>query len=211
MITVRAFCHGPAATNSYLLVDEKTRRGAIIDAPAGSAELMVAAAQEAQATVEKILLTHSHWDHIADVAKLATTLSVPVCCHLEDADNVRRPGADGLSLFIPVVPHSPEVILADGDEVSVGEATLRVIHTPGHSPGGVCFYDEEDGLLFSGDTLFSRSIGNLSLPSAEPDRMWPSLSRLAQLPPEVVVYPGHGEETRIGKEDWLPDAKRIFG
>ena len=86
-----------------------------------------------------------------------------------------------------------------------------MIHTPGHSGGSVCYYDPKAQLLFSGDTLFHGTIGNLSFPTSNADRMWPSLAKLAHLPKEVKVYPGHGEATTIGKEPWLPKAKDYFG
>lgn len=105
---------------------------------------------------------------------------------------------------------SPDGHLADGQIITLGELTLHVIHTPGHSPGGVCFYLPAQETLFSGDTLFAGSIGNLSLPTAQPDRMWPSLKKLAALPKHTKVYPGHGGATRIDKESWIGDAEQKY-
>ncbi len=87
---------------------------------------------------------------------------------------------------------------------------IKVIHTPGHSPGGVCFYLPSEKILFSGDTLFRGTIGNLSLPTARPDLMWDSLKKLAALPPETKVYPGHGGPTTISAEKWIAHAKGKF-
>ncbi|MFN4173726.1 MAG: MBL fold metallo-hydrolase, partial [Parachlamydiaceae bacterium] len=86
-----------------------------------------------------------------------------------------------------------------------------VIDLPGHTPGGVGFYDPKRGLLFSGDTLFQNTIGNLSFPTARPELMWKSLKKLAKLPPETIVMPGHGPSTTIAKERWLDKAEDYFG
>jgi hydroxyacylglutathione hydrolase len=100
--------------------------------------------------------------------------------------------------------------LTEGQIVTVGQLTLTVIHTPGHSPGGVCFYAKEEKVLISGDTLFRGTIGKLNSPTGQAERMWPSLKKLAALPPDVRVYPGHGEGTSIGEENWLARAEEIF-
>jgi glyoxylase-like metal-dependent hydrolase (beta-lactamase superfamily II) len=100
--------------------------------------------------------------------------------------------------------------LEDGQVLAVGEFQIEVIHTPGHTPGGVCFYLKEQKILFSGDTLFQGTIGNLSFPTARPARMWDSLKRLAALPKETRVYPGHGDPTTIGKEQWIANAEDRF-
>ena len=97
------------------------------------------------------------------------------------------------------------------DKISVGNLLFEVIHTPGHTPGGVCFYAQEQGILFSGDTLFKGSIGNLSFPTCNSKEMWKSLDKLAKLQPETKVYPGHGPYTTIKNESWLPKAEQIFG
>jgi len=189
MADLQTFVGGPFATNGYLYKD------VLIDAPQGIAAEI--------GNVKRVLLTHTHWDHIIDAAKI----DAPLYCHAEDAENMRSPGSDRVPLLLAIEGREPDGLFSDGEMV----AGLRVIHTPGHSPGGVCFYDEKEGILFSGDTLFAGSIGNLSLATAEPERMWRSLERLAQLPPETLVYPGHGEPTRIGNETWLSRAKEIFG
>ncbi len=102
------------------------------------------------------------------------------------------------------------MILEEGDRISIGEIAFTVISTPGHSPGCVCFYCEKEHILFSGDTLFKGTIGNLTFPTSVPDEMWPSLDKLAALPPETKVYPGHGPSTTIGDESWLPRARKLF-
>jgi glyoxylase-like metal-dependent hydrolase (beta-lactamase superfamily II) len=93
----------------------------------------------------------------------------------------------------------------------LGDIVIDVIHLPGHSPGGVGFYLKKQDTLISGDTLFKGSIGRLDLPTSEPEKMWNSLDKLAKLPPKTRVIPGHGDETTIGEESWLANAKHYFG
>ena len=198
-------------TNGILIACPKTRKAAIVDAPPDSAHFFISRIRELKLDPVMILLTHSHWDHTADVAKLKKQFSLPVYVHQADAENLRKPGTDGLPLLMEIQPAEPDEYLEDQLQLKLGELNFSVIHTPGHSPGGVCFYFPDEKLLISGDTLFQGTIGNLSFPQAEPAKMWDSLEKLAQLPPETRVVPGHGDETQIGKEGWLSQAKEYFG
>jgi hydroxyacylglutathione hydrolase len=158
-----------------------------------------------------ILLTHSHWDHTAEVSLLKEQLQVPIYIHKEDVKNLEEPGSDRLPLLYPIRAVKPDDYLYDGQILMVGELAIEVIHTPGHTPGGVCFYLKQQKALFSGDTLFKGTIGNLSFPTARPKLMWASLERLAKLPKDTKVYPGHGPATTIGAEEWLSNAEEYFG
>jgi hydroxyacylglutathione hydrolase len=155
-------------------------------------------------------LTHSHWDHIGDLKKVKTRFGVPVYVHPADRGNVVKPGSDKLPLMYQIEGVEPEFDLQEGEIIEVGKLQLIVIASPGHTPGGVCFYLDKEKILFSGDTLFKGSIGNLSFPTADPQAMWHSLKKLEKLPSETVVYPGHGPSTTIGDEDWLPKAQELF-
>jgi glyoxylase-like metal-dependent hydrolase (beta-lactamase superfamily II) len=207
---LKTFCSGPAETNAYLLGCLETKRAAVIDVPFESAELLVQSAEKHSLTIEKILLTHSHWDHTAEVALLKETLSIPVYVHSDDVGNLENPGSDGLPLFFPIRGAKADHFLTDGQELSVGNLNIRVIHTPGHSPGCVCFYLPKEKTLFSGDTLFRGTIGNLSFPSSRPALMWNSLKTLSALPSDTKVYPGHGDPTTIGAEKWIAHAQERF-
>lgn len=202
---------GPFQTNAYVVACGKTHRAVIIDPAPGSAEAILDYLTKHQLTADKILLTHSHWDHFGDLPTLVKQLALPVFVHRADAGNVENPGSDGLPLWIPIDGTHPTGYLEEGQLIPVGELQLKVIHTPGHSPGCVCFYEPTQGILLSGDTLFKGTIGNLSLPTADPDAMWPSLDKLARLPPNTRIYPGHGATTTIGAEEWLPNARQHFG
>lgn len=205
------FCSGPVETNTILLGCEKTGLAAVIDVPFESTDTILAHIQAHSLTIHTILLTHSHWDHIAEVAILKERTGAQLLVHAEDAENLRDPGSDGLPLFLPVKAAEPDDYLFDGQRILVGEIELQVIHTPGHTPGCVCFYIEKEGILISGDTLFRGTIGNLSFPTARPELMWTSLARLAKLPADTRVYPGHGDPTTIGAEKWLSHAQEKFG
>lgn len=205
------FGSGPADTNSFLLGCSKTLKGALIDAPFDSVDHHIARAHELSLKMEMLLLTHSHWDHIAEAEYARKEFGIPIFIAEEDAGNLILPGSDGLPHFFPIKGVHPDHFLLDGEIVTLGNLKIQVIHTPGHTPGGVCFYIERESTLISGDTLFHGTIGNLSFPTARPNLMWESLKKLAQLPKETRVLPGHGRETTIGAEKWLANAKEKFG
>lgn len=160
--------------------------------------------------MEAILITHSHWDHIADAKKLNSFFGSPIYVHQKDSFNLCCPGSDGLPLFIHIEGIKPDYDLVDGQILTIGHLQIRVIHTPGHSPGGVCFYLEKEKILLSGDTLFKGAIGNLSFPTANPDAMWSSLKILGQLPEDTHIHPGHGLPTTIGAESQLLQGDKLF-
>ena len=207
---IKVFTTGPAETNSILIGCSRTRQAAIIDVPFESTELIVQALKKDALTPQMILLTHSHWDHLADAAKLKKLLHVPIYVHPEDAGNLERPGSDRLPLLFPIEGVKSEKFLTDGQIIPLGDLKIEVICTPGHTPGGVCFWLRQQKILISGDTLFKGTIGNLSFPTARPALMWESLKKLSELPPDTRVIPGHGPETTIKAESWIKNAKMRF-
>lgn len=202
---------GPFETNAYVLACPETRKAAIVDPAPESAHKIITYLTENQLIPDKILLTHSHWDHIADTSVLKKKYHIPVYIHSLDTPNLLEPGADGLPCWIEIEGVQPDRLVKEGDEIAVGNLKAHVIETPGHTPGGVCFYFEEPGVLISGDTLFKGTIGNLSFGTSRPHLMWDSLKKLAGLPPQTQVYPGHGPSTTIGAEKWLNRAEEYFG
>lgn len=205
---IKCFPSGPFETNAYLLACRETDKGVLIDPSPGSAEALIKAAFGVK--IEAILLTHSHWDHIADLKKVKKAFNVPVYVHPADRGNVENPGSDGLPLMMAIEGVIPDFDLKEGEIIPIGHLEIKVIETPGHSPGGVCFFLEKEKILFSGDTLFKGSIGNISLPTSDRSAMWRSLEKLEKLPPDTTVYPGHGPLTTIGEESWLPRAREVF-
>jgi glyoxylase-like metal-dependent hydrolase (beta-lactamase superfamily II) len=207
---IQAFPSGPFETNAYVLACEDTRQAVFIDPAPGSAELVSTFVKQHSLVPIAIWLTHSHWDHIADTALLKESFLIPVGIHPLDAENLKRPGSDGLPCWINIPTVEPDILFEESQQLSIGKQKFRIIFTPGHTPGGVCFYCPDKNLLISGDTLFKGSIGNLSFPTAQPDLMWKSLDKLAMLPAHTKVYPGHGPSTTIGAQTWLPHAKELF-
>ena len=191
---------GPLGTNTLLLACEKTKKAAVIDPAFGSNRTILAKAEEKGFVIEKILLTHSHWDHFADAYQLKRETDAAVFIHPMDAKNLTSPGSDGLPKVVPIHPVDWDHLINDGDIIELGTLFFKVIHTPGHSPGGVCYYCASENLLISGDTLFKGGIGNLNLPTGEPEKMNDSLLKIGKLPFDTRVIPGHGIETTIGEE-----------
>lgn len=192
---------GPLVTNTLLIACPVTRVGAVIDPAFGSTKMILEKARDEEIQIEKILLTHSHWDHFADAYTLKRKTQASLFIHPLDAKNLISPGSDKIPSMVPIHPVDYDHLVNDGDTIELESLRLKVIHTPGHSPGGVCYYIGSKPLLISGDTLFQGGIGNLSLPTAEPDKMSHSLKKLMDLPKETVVIPGHGHNTTIGDED----------
>lgn len=207
---IESFPLGPVETNAILIGCENTKQAAIIDAPFGAAETLLPRIKELGLIIKMILLTHSHWDHTAEAAQLREKLKVPLMVHKEDAGNVERPGSDRLPQLTPIKGVTPDHYFVDGEIIPLGDLQIKVIHTPGHTPGGVCFYLENERVLISGDTLFQGTIGNISFPTARPALMWESLKKLAKLPPETRVFPGHGDPTTIGEEKWIINAEKRY-
>ena len=208
---LKAFPSGPFDTNAYVVVCTKTNQAVIIDPAPDSFNKISQFIEDEKLKPVAIWLTHSHWDHIADTSKIVEKYHLPVYIHPLDAPNLQSPGSDHLPCWISIQGVTPTHLINQGDQLNAGDLSFNVIHTPGHTPGGVCFYCPAENLLISGDTLFKGTIGNLSFPTAVPDKMWPSLAKLATLPPETRVYPGHGDPTTIGKEHWLGRAEELFG
>ncbi|WP_075883694.1 MBL fold metallo-hydrolase [Candidatus Protochlamydia sp. W-9] len=207
---IQPFPSGPFSTNAYLIACLSTQKAIIVDPAPESANLLLDCLRKHHFILQSILLTHSHWDHIADINSIKKLYDIPIYVHPLDQLNLEKPGSDGLPCWITIQPVKANIFLNDEDLIPVGQLTFKVIHTPGHSPGSVCFYEISQSKLLSGDTLFKGSIGNISFPTSQPDLMWTSLDKLAQLPPSTSVYPGHGPMTTIGNENWLPRAKQLF-
>jgi len=148
-----------------------------------------------------IICTHRHLDHVASVGALVEETGAPVAAHVDDAAAICREQNGVLfRLGKGPLPSHIDRLLEDGDLISFGDCTLQVIHTPGHTPGGICLFDAAHGLLFAGDTLFYQTTGRTDFAEGDEDAMCASIHRLADLPDDTKVYPGHGAATTIGAE-----------
>ena len=149
-----------------------------------------------------IVTTHGHWDHFGENAAVAEHTGAPIAVHALDAYRLTEPQPLWAPFEIP--PCVPAVDLAEGGEIRFGEIRLTVLHTPGHTEGSVCLWAEDEGLLFSGDTLFAGGWGRVDLPGASPEQMVESLTRLTTFDDRLAVFPGHGPSTTIGRErPWM--------
>jgi len=199
---IRTYASNLLGTNAILIGCKATKHAAVIDPSQGSAHWAIKVAEKEALLITKILLTHSHWDHIVDMHLLKEKTNALLFVHSLDAPNIIQPGSDGIPLFFPIFGAQPDAFLEEGKKIDVGHLQIEVLHTPGHSPGSVCFYFKDQNVLLSGDTLFKGCIGRLDLPTARAERMWSSLQKLQALPKETRVIPGHGEETTLGNELW---------
>jgi len=193
----RRFVIGELATNCYLVWSGN--EAGVID-PGGPVEAVVQAIETAGLKPRWIINTHGHADHIGGNERLSRKYSVPILIHPADRPLLSSAAAN-LSLLMGVAITSPDAngTLADGGLVKLGDESLTVLATPGHTPGGISLYT--DGLLFAGDTLFYESIGRTDFPGGDHNRLIASIKeKLLTLPPQTIVLPGHGEETTIGRE-----------
>lgn len=190
---------GSLMVNCYLFGCSRTNEAVIID-PGDEPETIMGKVAQRPARVKAIIFTHGHYDHLGALNEIRAAYHCPVMIHEAEADTITSPQAN-LSLFMGegLASEPAERLLRDGDRIEVGGLTLKVIHTPGHSPGGVCLL--HDKILFGGDLLFLTSIGRHDLPGGSYQQLEDSiLNKVYKLPDETVVYPGHGEKTTIGFE-----------
>ena len=190
-------------TNTYFYIDEVSKHGWLIDAGAQPEKLLELIKQH-DWQIEAILLTHGHFDHIGAVEKISKTLNIPYKIHkagkllLEDAGfNLSQ--YCGRNIILKKAEY-----FADGEEICLSEnpqAKLRVIHTPGHTPDSVVFYDAVNNVAFVGDTIFKNSVGNTAFPGGNENILWQSIkNKIFTLPDKTLLYSGHSEETTVAEE-----------
>ncbi|MFC1864598.1 MBL fold metallo-hydrolase [Chloroflexota bacterium] len=171
---------GPFGTNAYIVICQKTRDSVLIDTPAEASTIM----DRLKGTNPKyILLTHNHMDHLGALSELRSKLTVPLAAHALDAQSL---------------PSPPEMLLSNGDTISVGNIRLEVLHAPGHTPGSLCF--RAGRYLISGDTIFPGGPGKTGSPAAFRQIIESITEKIFVLPDDTQIYPGHGDSTVLKKE-----------
>ncbi len=190
---------GGLETNCYLVYCPGTKACAVVDPGAEADKIFPVIAEEGLRPV-LLINTHGHIDHIGANRDIKDKYGPPLLIHAEDESLLGKMQNLELSLFLGAQDSPPaDRLLADGDEIAIGQGMLRVLHTPGHTPGSVSLLG--DGFLLSGDTLFFEGVGRTDLPGGDPRRLEASIrDKLMTLPDDVVVLPGHGPLTTIGQE-----------
>ena len=182
---VKRLIVGPFAANCYIVGSEATKEGMIID-PGDEAGQILESVKDWQLDIKFIVITHGHIDHVGAVKEVREVTGAEVCIHSADAQFLQRQLA-------------ADRLLKGGDNVKVGDLHFLVLHTPGHTPGGICLLGQ--GVVFTGDTLFNYGIGRTDLFGGSHNQLMNGIhTKLMVLPDETIVYPGHGSETTIGTE-----------
>jgi hydroxyacylglutathione hydrolase len=201
---------GQLQTNCYLIAAAEGAPGAVID-PGDDADIVISAAREHQVRIETIFLTHAHWDHLGAVGRLVRETGAKVALHRDEAELLTDPQRNLSALMFGSeldertladrwkLQTSPLVLLAGEQLVKVGELSLKVLHTPGHTQGGMSLLVKDK--VFCGDLVFYESVGRTDLPGGDEAALHESIhSKIMTLPDEVTIYPGHGPQTTVGWE-----------
>ena len=197
---IEKFVTGIISTNCYLAINEETKQTVVID-PAACPSYLMGHMKSEGLQVEAILLTHGHFDHIMGIDDLRREFPVPVYVHEGDRETLLDPALNLSSSYTNGYTFDGADYIRDGQRLELAGFSFQVIHTPGHTPGGVCYYLESEGVLFSGDTLFQNSVGRTDFPNSSMSDLIRSLrEKVMKLPDDVKVYPGHMGETTIGHE-----------
>ncbi len=197
---VFSYVLGMIETNCYLIVNESSNQVIIID-PAEQAARIQEKVKEKQLVPVAVLLTHGHFDHIMAATDLAKEYDIPIYASEAEVEILQNPQ---LNLSVTMNQNyalTPDVVIKDNESINLANMNIKVLHTPGHTAGGVCYYFQENAVLFSGDTLFLESVGRTDLPTGNSELLLESIRhKLMVLHDDVKVYPGHGPCTTIAHE-----------
>jgi len=189
---------GPLENNCYSIADEITKETLVID-PGDEPDRILELINENNFKVKYILCTHAHLDHVGAVPDIKKETGAKIVIHRDEYEIYKRASEQAAIWGYELDPlPEPEIFISDGDKLEIGNLKLEVLHTPGHSPGGICLYGE--GILITGDTLFAGSVGRTDFYGGDIEKLKRSFKRLISLSNKVKILPGHGPESTIGKE-----------
>ena len=189
---------GALQVNCFIVYDEDSHDAIVVD-PGDEAEKIIRLIEDRKLKVSRIVCTHGHFDHVGAVTRLKEKTGAAVMLHKGDLDIYMRADKQGaLWGFHIEQPPAPDMFMVEGDEVAVGRFRLKVLHTPGHSPGGICLYGE--GVILTGDTIFAGSVGRTDFPGGSLTELKRSFARIIALPPETRIFSGHGPLTTVKNE-----------
>lgn len=196
------FVVGSMAVCSYIVGCEDTKKAAIVD-PGGDEDLLLAEIEKRGLSLQYIIATHGHPDHVCGNRKLQEASGAKIIMHSADVEFFEQPEVKGYFSMLGLEPSPPvDIIVNEGDDITIGNVTLHVLHTPGHTPGGICLYAAPH--LITGDTLFVGGLGRTDFPGGSHPELLESIrTKLLVLPKETVVWPGHGyggSQSTIGIE-----------
>jgi glyoxylase-like metal-dependent hydrolase (beta-lactamase superfamily II) len=197
-MVIRKLVVGPLENNCFMIADEKTAECLVTD-PGDEPDRILDLIKENNFRVKYILSTHAHFDHVGALPEVKEETGAKIVLHSDDLVIYRNATEYAKSWGFEIDPlPEPDLLVSEGDILRLGALEFRVLHTPGHSPGGICIYGE--GILITGDTLFAGSVGRTDLYGGDIKKLKTSLKRLMSLPDETRVLPGHGPESTIGRE-----------
>ena len=196
-LIVKKLVVGPIASNCYIVGSEKTKEAMVID-PGADAKDILRSARKSSLEIKLIVLTHRHPDHVGAATQVKEATGAEVAAHVEVARYLPQSPSYIYEPPYEAAPY-PDRLLNGGDSIDIGDLHFTVLHTPGHTPGGICLLGE--GVVFTGDTLFNYGIGRYDLVDGDYHKLMDSIhTKLLVLPDETRVYPGHGPDTTIGTE-----------
>ena len=199
-LAVRMMVLGPVQTNCYFLINEDTKEVLIVD-PADRAQKIIEWINSEGLKPTAILLTHGHFDHIMGVAGVKKEYNIPIYASKDEVEVLANPQINVSTMMGAYLSMKADKLFSDGDMLELAGMKLKVISTPGHTIGSVCFYMEEEKVLISGDTLFEASVGRSDFPTGSSRQLIESIkTRLFVLPDDTDVFPGHGGTTSIAYE-----------